>query len=313
MEKSSVEKDRFFTVIKLLPDNEEVRKMALQHVESKLEFSLSDPSLLSDTSDPYNEILLSEIAKCLIISDVCAKIQYQEEKFQGRLKFSNAPPIHLLRYGDLPRFLEVYKCPMLIQRYLELMKQYSTFMDENVIMHRTIAKEDILVLAIITMNNPADKKDMYAACLMSKLYGFMGMIYLYNACYTNSIYVDIIREKYDVVREEKEAKTLCMYGIRSTLFAVDNKQKGVARDLISSIASYSRLIKFPLLCVVKPPIGIMSKLLMKLGFSSSYHAASSVFPKNDEVNIILDLRALNYEYDSVLNEKECLSTHNNLL
>src|ERR1700753_3131515 len=101
MDNKTSEKDRFFTVIKLLPDDEEIRKLALQHIETKLEFSLNDITLLSD---PSNLILISEITKCFIISDVYAKILYYENIFKDNLTPKGLPPIHLLKRGDLPSF-----------------------------------------------------------------------------------------------------------------------------------------------------------------------------------------------------------------
>src|SRR5579871_2367298 len=121
MDNLSIQKDRFFSTIKLLPNDSNIRKIALQIVESNLEFSLNNTSLLYNSHTQINQILLSEILKVLIVSDVYAKIQYHEEKFRGKLKRPNLPPIFLLRYGDLPDFLNIYICPKLVKRYSQLM------------------------------------------------------------------------------------------------------------------------------------------------------------------------------------------------
>lgn len=319
MDKELQEKDRFFSVVKLLPGNTEVRKIALQYVESKLEFSLNNKTLLFNTHNEDNALLLSEIAKCLIISDVYAKIQYYEEKFNSQIKPKDLPTIYLLRRGDFPPFLDIFICPALVERQLKFMEECPIFMDTNAIAFRNIGKEDILNIAKITMNQPSKKKEkkksMYVSCLISNLYGFLGMIYLYNACYNDEIYVDIIREKYKISKEEKdnEIKTLCLYGVRSTIFAVYNNQKSISTDLICSIAFYSKSINFPLLCVIKPPMGIMGAALRKLGFSHSYHAASDTLPESANVDIILDPESPSCNYESILDIVKRSCTHNNLL
>lgn len=273
---------RTLTLIPIIPDKiaphniAEYRRRAVEYVDEHLQFSLNALSLneyKECTSNVEKSLFFCEVIKCLILTDVYAKMIYYKKTEQKYWTWNERE-----FYGE--HFFEhdienhKYTSRNLFELEMKLYEQKSELMDARYEEYDVLTNEDIAEMrghfkTIEFEGQTIFGKDMplkYAACLSNNGTGFVGMIYT-------------------SLKSTPSTKSLEVYGIRTTIFGLTNGEKGIAKDLFNGVFQYAKLLQVPLVHVSRPALGPMPQILENIRFNRNYKNVDT-YTEPNSVNLV---------------------------